>query len=86
MTDEPQQAPDRPAMSGAQFSREVGADPAKWAREFLAAYAQAEGVRTDADRLAFVTQWFADAQDAAVRAAVSGGPDDPDDTEPGMRA
>ena len=42
-------------MSGAQFRREVGADPAKWAAQFLAAYATAEGVRTDADRLAFVT-------------------------------
>jgi urease accessory protein UreF len=73
-------------MSGAQFRREVGADPAKWAAQFLAAYAQAEGVRTDADRLAFVTQWMSDAMDAAVRVAVSGGPDDPDDTEPGMRA
>jgi len=73
-------------MSGAQFRRDVGADPAKWAAQFLAAYAQADGVRTDADRQAFVTQWMSDAMDAAVRVAVSGGPDDPDDTEPGMRA
>ena len=81
-------------MSGAQFRREVGADPAAWAQQFLAAYAQAEGVRTNADRLAFVTQWFADAQDAAVRDAmnkllrdaVTGGTDDPDDSSaPGMR-
>ena len=80
-------------MSGAQFRREVGADPAKWAREFLAAYAQAEGVRTDADRQAFVTDWFRDAMNAAAHDAMGlavqalrGAPDDPDDTEPGMRA
>ena len=58
-------------MSGAQFQREVGADPAKWAQQFLAAYAQAEGVRTDADRQAFVTQWMSDAMDAAVREVVA---------------
>ena len=63
LTDEPQ------PKSGAQFRREVGADPGKWAREFLAAYAQADGVRTDADRLAFVTQWMRDAMDAAARVA-----------------
>ena len=68
MTDKPQLAPDRPAMTGAQFRREVGADPAKWAAQFLAAYAQAEGVRTDADRLAFVTHWFRDAMNAAASA------------------
>jgi hypothetical protein len=56
-------------LSGAQFQREVGADPDKWAAAFLAAYAQAEGVRTDADRLAFVAGWMRDAMDAAVKAA-----------------
>jgi len=88
MTDEPQ------PMSGAQFRREVGADPAKWAAQFLAAYAQAEGVRTDADRLAFVTDWFRDAMNAAASDAMGlavqalrNPPDDPDDSrEPGMRA
>ena len=56
-------------LSGAKFQREVGADPEKWAAAFLAAYAQAEGVRTDADRLAFVAAWMRDAMDAAVKAA-----------------
>jgi hypothetical protein len=56
-------------LSGAQFQREVGADPEKWAAEFLAAYAQADGVRTDADRQAFVAAWFRDFGDAAVKAA-----------------
>jgi hypothetical protein len=56
-------------LSGARFQREVGADPDKWAAAFLAAYAQADGVRTDADRQAFVASWFRDAMDAAVKAA-----------------
>lgn len=62
-------------MSGAQFRREVGTDPQLWAREFLVAYAEAEPivVRSDAERLAFVTQWFRDAMNAAA-------------TDPGMRA
>jgi hypothetical protein len=41
-----------------------------WAGAFLAAYAKAEGVRTDADRLAFVTSWMRDAMEAAVNEAV----------------
>ena len=57
---------DTTSMTGAQFRREVGADPEKWAAVFLAAYAKAEGVRTDADRLAFVAQWFRDAMEAAA--------------------
>jgi hypothetical protein len=59
-------------LSGAQFSRQVGIDPEKWAARFLAVYAEADGVRTDADRLAFVTAWFRDAMEAAVKAAHSG--------------
>jgi hypothetical protein len=58
-------------LSGARFQREVGADPEKWAAEFLAAYAKADGVRTDADRLAFVAAWFRDAMQVAVRHAVA---------------
>jgi hypothetical protein len=61
MTDEP--------LSGAQFARQVGTDPEKWAQRFLAVYAEAEGVRADADRLAFVASWFRDAMEAAVKAA-----------------
>jgi phage shock protein A len=61
---------DTTTMNGAQFRRHAGADPEMWAGAFLAAYAQAgaDGVRTDADRLAFVAQWFRDAQEAAVAA------------------
>jgi len=56
-------------MSGAQFARYVGTDPERWASQFLLAYAQADAVRTDADRLAFVAHWFADAmQEAAGKA------------------
>ncbi len=56
-------------MSGAQFARYVGTDPEKWAEQFLQAYAQADAVRTDADRQAFVAHWFADAMDAAAGVA-----------------
>jgi hypothetical protein len=56
-------------MSGAQFARYVGVDPERWAAQFLLAYAQADAVRTDADRLAFVTGWFKSAmQEAAGKA------------------
>ena len=59
---------DTTTLTGAQFRRETGADPERWAAAFLIAYAQAEGVRTDADRLAFVAQWFRDAMVEASRA------------------
>jgi hypothetical protein len=59
-------------MSGAEFQREVGPDPFKWAQRFLDAYAASDAVRSDADRLAFVASWFRDAMDAAVKAR---GPD-----------
>ena len=64
---------DTTTMTGAQFRRHTGADPEMWAGAFLAAYAQAgaDGVRTDADRLAFVAQWFRDAMEAAVAEAVA---------------
>jgi hypothetical protein len=64
MTDQP--------MSGAQFRRHVGLDPERWAEQFLAAYAQADAVRTDACRRAFVARWFADAMDAAAKAGAMG--------------
>jgi hypothetical protein len=57
------------SMSGAQFRRHVGVDPNLWAQQFLAAYAMADAVRTDADRQAFVAHWFADAMDAAAGVA-----------------
>jgi hypothetical protein len=56
-------------MSGAQFAREVGTDPERWAAQFLAAYALADGCRTDADRLAFTTQWFRDFADIVLKHA-----------------
>jgi hypothetical protein len=61
---------DTTTMTGAQFRRHAGTDPEKWSEAFLAEYARADGLRTDADRLAFVTGWFRDAQDAAVAEAV----------------
>ena len=55
-------------LSGAEFQREVAADPYKWAARFMAAADAYEGTRSDADRLAFVAGWFKDAMDAAVKA------------------
>ena len=66
MTDD---QPDYTTMSGAQFQRAVGADPERWAAAFLAAYAAADCVRTDADRQAFVAGWLRGAMDAARRGA-----------------
>ena len=56
------------AMSGAEFQREAGDDAEKWAARFLAAYTSSDAIHTDADRLEFVAQWFADAMDAARKA------------------
>ena len=56
-------------LSGAQFARQVGADPEKWAQNFLAVYHENEAIHTDADRLVFVAGWFRDAMEAAVKAA-----------------
>jgi hypothetical protein len=59
---------DKPAMTGAEFQREVADDPEKWAANFLAVYHENEAIRTDADRLEFVTQWLEDFRDAALKA------------------
>ena len=64
MTDQP----DYSTLSGGQFANAVGDDPEKWAAAFIAAYAKAEGVQSDAARQAFVAGWFRDAQQAAVNA------------------
>lgn len=56
-------------LSGAQFARHVGADPAKWAAEFMKA-ATSHVALSNTERLAFVTAWFRDAMEAAVKAAV----------------
>lgn len=63
---------DEQPLTGAQFKREVGADPELWARRFLKAYASVDPgeLRTEEDRLAFVAAWFHDAMQAAVKAAM----------------
>jgi len=61
---------DTTTMAGAQFQRTVGTDAEKWAAAFLAAYASAEGLRTDADRTAFVARWLRDFADVCVAEAV----------------
>jgi hypothetical protein len=64
MTDHP--------MTGAQFRRYAGIDPERWAEQFLAAFANSDGVKTQADRLAFVTAFFRDAMQAGAATAEAG--------------
>jgi hypothetical protein len=62
---------DTTTLSGAEFRRHVGTDPAKWAEAFLAAVGgPAVGARSEAERVALVAQWFRDAMEAAVAEAV----------------
>ena len=64
--------PDYTTMSGAEFKRAVGADPAKWAGRFLDAWAAAPiEVGTRRGELEFVTSWFRDFGEAAVKAATA---------------
>jgi hypothetical protein len=53
-------------MTGAEFQRHVGTDPAKWAEAFLSVYHDSEFIRTPADRQASVAKWFRDFADACV--------------------
>jgi hypothetical protein len=57
-------------MTGAEFQRHVGTDPERWAEAFLAEFARAGGLRTEAGRQGFVSAWFRDAMEAAVNEAV----------------
>ena len=54
--------PDYTAMNGAEFQRAVGADPAKWAAAFLQSWAERGW------HVSELSQWFADAMHAAVKA------------------
>ena len=56
--------PDYRTMGGAEFARQVGADPEKWAEAFR----QRELPGTDIDT-AEIAAWFRDAMEAAVKAA-----------------
>jgi hypothetical protein len=61
-------------MTGAEFRRHVGLDPARWAEQFLAAYARAEPLfgASAAERQAFVADWFRSAMKAAAATAEAG--------------
>jgi hypothetical protein len=59
---------DTTTLTGAQFRREVGADPEKWAEAFVRSTA---GEMSDAEileRASWVTPWFRDAMVEASRA------------------
>jgi hypothetical protein len=56
-------------LSGAEFQREVAVDPEKWAKRLYDAMEmQGEALRTEADRVAFLTSWFRDFGDAVLKA------------------
>jgi hypothetical protein len=82
---------DKPALSGAEFQRTVGADPKKWALACLDAW---PGMSSEEHKhfpasphiVEFLTGWFRDAQEAAVKAAGTSWPPQPDDSDPGMKA
>ena len=62
MTDQP--------MTGAEFRRHVGLDPERWAEQFLLAFrAGVPGLNSDAERQAFVADWFRSAMQAAASTA-----------------
>jgi len=62
MTDQP--------MTGAEFRRHVGLDPERWAERFLLAFrAGMPGLNSDAERQAFVADWFRSAMKAAAATA-----------------
>ncbi len=64
---------DYTTMSGAEFQRAVGADPAKWAEAMYQVMHQSETVAKELQnrdgRVAFISRWFRDAMDAARRDA-----------------
>ena len=62
---------DTTTLSGAEFRRHVGTDPAKWAEAFVRA-GDRDGCHEMLrdERAAYATQWFRDAMEAAVAEAV----------------
>ncbi len=58
--------PDYTTMSGAEFQRAVGADPAKWAEAFIQRAEKDARLHLSTDNVA---DWFRDAMDAAVKAS-----------------
>ena len=61
---------DTTTMTGAQFRREVGTDPAKWAEAFLNAAEVDLLCKSNDERAAFTAKWFRDYADACVAEAV----------------
>jgi hypothetical protein len=61
---------DYTTLSGAEFQREVGDDPEKWAEAFDQAVRSRDGNAPNGhdERIAFWLPWFRDAMDAARKA------------------
>jgi predicted oxidoreductase len=59
-------APDTTTMSGAQFQRAVGTDPAKWAEAFVRSTAGEMREAEILERASWVTPWFRDYAEVRV--------------------
>ena len=59
-------------MTGSEFRRHVGLDPERWAERFLHAYIHRPGAMNEAERLAFVADWFRSAMKAAAATSEEG--------------
>jgi predicted oxidoreductase len=57
---------DTTTLTGAQFQRAVGTDPAKWAEAFVRSTAGEMSEAEILERASWVTPWFRDYADACV--------------------
>ena len=57
-------------MSGADFQREVGTDPDKWAEAAMYEIARVDFALGNKKRVAVLARWFADAMEAARKDSI----------------
>ena len=57
-------------MSGADFQREVGTDPEKWAEALAQEMEANDPPASHAERVEYLARWFADAIEAGRRASI----------------
>jgi hypothetical protein len=56
------------SMTGREFVREAGDDPAKWAEALYEATSQPTGTHSREDRIEYLTQWLSDYAEAVRKA------------------
>ena len=61
---------DYTTLSGADFQREVGTDPIKWAEAFLQRHPPFKELPTHEDQVGYLAAWFADAMEAARKDSI----------------